>query len=33
MSRKMGDTTQFWPTIDQRNSAGSVERSVSFYAA
>jgi hypothetical protein len=28
----MGDTAQFWSMVDQRNSAGSVERATSFYA-
>ncbi len=28
----MGDTAQFWSGVDQRNSSGSIERAVSFYA-
>ncbi len=31
--REMGDTGQFWPTIRQLSSSGTVERSTSFYAA
>lgn len=30
--RDWGETSQFWPTSEMRNSSGAVERTTSFYA-